>query len=120
VTFDGGSIDGFVRGEEVDMMLLPDLSDVRGLSVDADGRRGALILCDIAMPDGEPFEGCPRTTLQARARRCGDVSRRAGALEVEFYLFELDPDGMPTTRPRRGSYFDINASDRGEAPASRS
>ncbi|HMD02549.1 MAG TPA: glutamine synthetase beta-grasp domain-containing protein, partial [Candidatus Baltobacteraceae bacterium] len=26
VTFDGGSIDGFVRGEEADMMLLPDLS----------------------------------------------------------------------------------------------
>src|ERR1700693_3969497 len=26
VTFDGGSIDGFVRGEEADMMLVPDLS----------------------------------------------------------------------------------------------
>src|SRR6516162_8990277 len=26
VTFDGGSIDGFVRGEELDMLLRPDLS----------------------------------------------------------------------------------------------
>ncbi|MBD5656580.1 MAG: glutamine synthetase beta-grasp domain-containing protein, partial [Candidatus Eremiobacteraeota bacterium] len=26
VTFDGGAIDGFMRGEEADMMLLPDLS----------------------------------------------------------------------------------------------
>ena len=33
ITFDGGSIDGFVRGEELDMLLRPDPVDVRDLSV---------------------------------------------------------------------------------------
>ena len=38
VTFDGGSIDGFVRGEELDMLLRARSLDVRDLSL-AGGRR---------------------------------------------------------------------------------
>ena len=45
ITFDGGSIDGFVRGEELDMLLRPGSVDVRALPV-ARARRcgGALDL----------------------------------------------------------------------------
>jgi glutamine synthetase len=116
VTFDGGSIDGFVRGEEADMMLLPDLSTFAIYPWTANGSTEARLICDIATPDGEPFEGCPRTTLRRALEDVSDVAvGLATALEIEFYLFDIGPDGLPTTASSDvGSYFDINESDRGE------
>ncbi|GAC1311503.1 MAG: type I glutamate--ammonia ligase [Vulcanimicrobiaceae bacterium] len=116
VTFDGGSIDGFVRGEEADMMLLPDLSTFAVHPWTAIGHTEARLICDIATPDGEAFEGCPRTTLRRAIEDARDViaNVRSG-LEIEFYLFDIDPEKQPTTRSNDvGSYFDINESDRGE------
>ncbi|MGP6158453.1 MAG: glutamine synthetase family protein [Vulcanimicrobiaceae bacterium] len=116
VTFDGGSIDGFVRGEEADMMLLPDLSTFAVYPwTETTGPVEARLICNIATPDGEPFEGCPRTTLQRTIEDTRDVvSGLAVALEVEFYLFDLK-DGEPTTTTTDvGSYFDINENDKGE------
>ncbi len=63
VTFDGGSIDGFVRGEELDMVLRPDPASFAIYPWSSADGGEARLLCDIAMPDGSPFEGCPRTTL---------------------------------------------------------
>ncbi|HEY0393234.1 MAG TPA: glutamine synthetase family protein [Candidatus Elarobacter sp.] len=116
VTFDGGSIDGFVRGEEIDMVLRPDPATFVVLPWLEHGHGEARILCDITMPDGTPFEGCSRTTLKRVLEDAGDVLQTVqAALEVEFYLFELGPDGSPTTRTTdAGSYFDFSASDRGQ------
>jgi glutamine synthetase len=116
ITFDGGSIDGFVRGEEVDMMLLPDLSTFAIYPWTAGANQEARLVCNIATPDGEAFEGCPRTTLQRVIEDTRDVvAGLTSALEVEFYLFDVGPDGVPTTDSSdSGSYFDINESDRGE------
>ena len=117
VTFDGGSIDGFVRGEEVDMMLLPDLVTFAIYPWTANGQIEARLICDIATPDGEPFEGCPRTTLRRAIDDAADVTAGVQTgLEVEFYLFDVGPDGVPTTASSDvGSYFDIDESDRGES-----
>lgn len=117
VTFDGGSIDGFVRGEEADMMLLPDLSTFAVLPWTTGGRVEARLICDIATPDGEAFEGDPRTTLQRALDDASDVLEDVqSGLEVEFYLFDLDSTGAPTTVSSDvGSYFDSDESDRGEA-----
>ena len=115
-TFDGGSIDGFVRGEELDMVLRPDPSSfaIYPWRAAPEGREGRLI-CDIAMPDGSPFEGCPRTTLR---RAIESAPRLAGvriALEIEFYLFaRAAGDESLTVTPDVGSYFDFSANDRGE------
>lgn len=116
VAFDGGSIDGFVRGEEADMMLLPDLSTFAIYPWTADGPLEARLICNIATPDGEPFEGCPRTTLQRAIDDAADVATGiTSGLEVEFYLFDVGADGVPATSSNDvGSYFDINESDRGE------
>ncbi len=117
VSFDGGSIDGFVRGEEADMMLVPDLSTFAVYPWTlGSGNVEARIICDIATPDGEAFEGCPRTTLRRALEDARDVLTgvRAG-LEVEFYLFELAADGAPTVQTSDvGSYFDSDESDSGE------
>jgi glutamine synthetase len=116
VTFDGGSIDGFVRGEEIDMVLRPDPATFTVLPWTSDGNVEARLLCDIMMPDGTPFEGDPRTTLKRVLEDAGDVVQRVRTgLEVEFYLFQLEVDGTPTTRTLdSGSYFDFSPSDRGD------
>jgi glutamine synthetase len=117
VTFDGGSIDGFVRGEEIDMVLRPDPATFTVLPWVDEAQVEARILCDIAMPDGTPFEGCSRTTLKRVLEDAGDVLQRVqAALEIEYYLYELASDGSPTTRTTdAGSYFDFSAADRGQA-----
>jgi glutamine synthetase len=116
VTFDGGSIDGFVRGEEADMMLVPDLNTFAVLPWTSGGAIEARLICEIATPDGEPFEGCPRTALRRALEEAGSLATalRTG-LEIEFYLFKVGPDGSPTTETADvGSYFDVIESDRGE------
>src|SRR6476619_1277906 len=64
IMFDGSSIEGFVRIEESDMLLKPDLSTFRLLPYDDEGGRVARLICDIYTPDEQPFAGCPRTTLK--------------------------------------------------------
>ncbi len=113
VTFDGGSIDGFVRGEELDMILRPDPST---FALYPWAGSEARLLCDIAMPDGSPFEGCPRTTLKRAAEECRRAipELRVG-IEVEFYLFDAEESEFGSTRSADvGSYFDFSANDRGE------
>ncbi len=116
VTFDGGSIDGFVRGEELDMVLRPDPSTFALYPWSTPEMPEARLLCDIAMPDGSPFEGCPRTTLRRAIEEAkGPLAGVAVALEVEFYLFEaLDSEYGSTKTADVGSYFDFSANDRGE------
>jgi glutamine synthetase len=117
VTFDGGSIDGFIREEELDMVLRPDPATFAVLPWTLEsGAIEARMLCDIAMPDGTAFEGCPRSTLKRVLDDAGDVLRgiKTG-LEVEFYLFSREADGTPTTRTTdAGSYFDFSPADRGD------
>ncbi|HEX6616614.1 MAG TPA: type I glutamate--ammonia ligase [Gemmatimonadales bacterium] len=114
--FDGSSIEGFVRIEESDMLLKPDLGTFRLLPYEDEGGRVARLLCDIYTPEEEPFAGCPRTTLKrqlARAKKLG-FGMMAGC-EAEFFLFERAPDGSPTLATHdSASYFDLGPLDKGE------
>jgi glutamine synthetase len=115
VTFDGGSIDGFVRGEELDMRLRPDATTFAIYPWPAPEGREARLICDIAMPDGQPFEGCPRTTLRRAVESAGALAGLQVGLEVEFYLFARAPGSLASTSTSDvGSYFDFSANDRGE------
>ncbi len=116
VMFDGSSIEGFVRIEESDMYLKPDLDTFliypwSGSS----GEKVARLICDIANPDGTPFAGCPRTALKrviAMAHARG-LTMHAGP-EVEFFLFQ-SRNGRPTTESHdAASYFDLSPVDQGE------
>src|SRR5215831_13701005 len=54
IMFDGSSIEGFVRIEESDMYLRPDLSTFRIFPwTGTSGERVARMICDIYTPDGE-------------------------------------------------------------------
>ena len=116
IMFDGSSIEGFVRIEESDMLLKPDLGTFRILPYEDEGGRVARLLCDIYTPDEQPFAGCPRTTLKRqleRAKKLG-FSMMAGC-EAEFFLFERAPEGGPTTMTHdSASYFDLGPLDKGE------
>ena len=116
VMFDGSSIEGFVRIEESDMLLCPDLGTFTVFPWEEAHGRVARVICDITLPDGAPFSGCPRTTLKritARAAEQGWTARLGP--EAEFFLFQRDEDGAPTTRTHdRGAYFDLTPVDRGE------
>jgi glutamine synthetase len=116
IMFDGSSIEGFVRIEESDMLLSPDLTTFRILPYDDEGGRVARLICDIRTPDGAAFAGCPRTTLKRQIDRAAALgyTMMAGC-EAEFFLFEMGPDGSPGTSTHdSGAYFDLSPVDRGE------
>ena len=116
IMFDGSSIEGFVRIEESDMFLRPDLSTFRVLpGTQHTGERIGRLICDIHNPDGSPFEGCPRHALKraiARAAAAG-YSMHCGP-EAEFFLFQTR-DGQATTETHDAAgYFDLAPVDLGE------
>ena len=116
IMFDGSSIEGFVRIEESDMLLAPDLGTFRVYPWGAEDGLVARLICDVQNPDGSPFAGCPRTALKrqiARAKAMG-FAMMAGC-EAEFFLFVKDGAGTPTTTTHDvGGYFDLGPVDRGE------
>ncbi|HEX3158912.1 MAG TPA: type I glutamate--ammonia ligase [Gemmatimonadaceae bacterium] len=116
IIFDGSSIEGFVRVEESDMLLAPDLSTFQIIPWSEAGSRVARLICDINRPDGTPFSGDPRQVLKrqiARAAEQGFVM--AAGMEAEFFLFRRGPDGEPTTATHDvGGYFDLAPVDMGE------
>ena len=117
IMFDGSSIEGFVRIEESDMYLKPDLSTFQVFPwTYASTERVGRMICDIANPDGTPFAGCPRSTLKrgiALAAQRG-FSMRAGP-EAEFFLFQRRENGEATTETHdSGGYFDLTPVDLGE------
>ncbi len=116
IMFDGSSIEGFVRIEESDMYLKPDLSTFQVFPWTYGGAdRVARIICDIANPDGTPFAGCPRTTLKRVIALAADrgFTMNAGP-EAEFFLFQTR-NGEPTTETHdAGGYFDLTPVDLGE------
>jgi glutamine synthetase len=116
IMFDGSSIEGFVRIEESDMLLAPDLDTFRVFPWGAEDGLVARLICDIRNPDESPFAGCPRSALKrqlARAKKLG-FEMMAGC-EAEFFLFYKDADGNPTTWTHdTAGYFDVGPVDRGE------
>jgi len=116
IMFDGSSIEGFVRIEESDMLLAPDLGTFQIFPWGDEQSRVARLICDINTPDGTPFAGDPRGVLKkliARAQAQG-FSMKAG-MEAEFFMFKPRPDGAPSTVTHDvGAYFDLAPADLGE------
>jgi glutamine synthetase len=116
IMFDGSSIEGFVRIEESDMLLAPDLSTFRLFPFGPADARIARLICDIKQPTGDPFPGDPRGVLKhqiARAKQMG-YTMNAG-MEAEFFLFRPTPEGKASTETHDvGSYFDLAPADQGE------
>lgn len=115
--FDGSSIEGFVRIEESDMYLYPDLDTFVIFPWTAEKGKVARFICDIYHPDGTPFEGDPRNNLKRlvnEMEELGFTDFNVGP-EPEFFLFKLDEKGEPTLELNdQGGYFDLAPTDLGE------
>ncbi len=117
IMFDGSSIQGFTRIEESDMLLVPDLDtfQVNPWSND-DGSRVARMICDVHLPDGAPFPGCPRLALKRVVERAANMGyTMVAGPEAEFFLFQKDAEGNTLLDTHDvGGYFDLTPVDRGE------
>ena len=116
VCFDGSSIAGFMKVEESDLVLRPDLSTVTILPWRPTEGRVMQFFCDVERPDGDPFGGNCRGFLRQMSRRFRKLGLTCNVgAECEFYLFENDDHGRPTRVPIDfGGYFDVAPLDAGE------
>ena len=114
--FDGSSVQGFVRIDESDQCLRPDL-DSFVIYPWHSRHKTARLICDIYNTDGTPFIGDPRGTLKRvlkKAEAMGYSDFNVGP-ECEFFLFQTDEEGKPTTKTNdEAGYFDLGPLDHGE------
>lgn len=115
--FDGSSIEGFVRIEESDMYLYPDLDTWVIFPWTAEKGKVARLICDIYNADGTPFEGDPRNNLKRVLKEMEALGFSDFNLgpEPEFFLFKVDEKGNPTLELNdNGGYFDLAPMDLGK------
>lgn len=115
--FDGSSIEGFVRIEESDMYLFPDLDTWVIFPWFANKGKVARLVCDIHLPDETPFQGDPRGILKKAVKEAKEMGYSAFNVgpEPEFFLLKLDENGNPTNLTNdEGGYFDWAPVDLGE------
>ena len=107
--FDGSAIEGFVRIDESDMYLYPDLDTFEIFPWRPQQGKVARLICDVYGVDQKPFIGDPRYVLKRameRAKEMGYVFNVGP--ECEFFLFHTDEEGRPTTQTHEtAGYFDV-------------
>lgn len=109
VWFDGSSVEGFARISESDMYLKLDLNTFTVIPWSKSSRAvTALIIADVYMPDGNPFEGDPRGILKRQLKRAADLGYTFNTgPELEFFLFKRSTDGTLQPLPHdTAGYFD--------------
>jgi len=117
ILFDGSSIEGFTRIEESDMLLAPDLSTFQvNPWANPDGSHVARLICDVHLPDGSPFPGCPRLTLKRQVARAAKLGyQMVAGPEAEFFLLQTEENGKVRLETHDvGGYFDLTPVDKGE------
>ena len=114
--FDGSSIEGFVRIEESDMYLYPDLDTLNVFPWRPQQGKVARLICDVYRPNREPFEGDPRYILKKVVKQAAELGYQFDVgPECEFFLYHTDDNGQPTTITlERAGYFVLGPMDLGE------
>jgi len=112
IWFDGSSIQGFARISESDMFLFPDLDTFAIIPWKGAANKTARLICNVFTPDGQRFDGAPRTALTKVLEEAAEMGfeYRVGP-ELEFFLFGTDETGAPipgATNDEAG-YFDATA-----------
>ncbi len=104
VGFDGGSVEGFARIEESDMVAMPDPTTFRILPWRPKQNAVARMFCDVLTPDDKPFEGDPRYVLKKNVERAAAMGYTyyVGP-ELEYFYFK---DSKTPEVLDQGGYFD--------------
>lgn len=116
IMIDGSSIEGFVRIQESDQCLYPDLDSFTILPWRPQYGKVARLICDVYNTDGTPFIGDPRFVLKRVLKKAEDMGYMFNVgPECEFFLFQTNERGNPITRTDdEAGYFDLGPLDRGE------
>ena len=116
IAFDGSSIEGFVRTQEADMYLQPDLNTFEIFPWRPHQGKVARLICDICNADGNPFKDDPRQVLKNVVAEAESMGYQLDiAPEFEFFLFHTDENGDPSTVTHdKAGYFDLGPIDLGE------
>ena len=106
--FDGSSVEGFARIHESDMRLFPDPQTYALIPWHSENNgRVARFICDICLPNGQPFAGDPRYLLKKtilEAKKTG-FDFFVGP-ELEFFLFKKNEQGkIKVYSSGNNSYF---------------
>ncbi|NCB63795.1 MAG: type I glutamate--ammonia ligase, partial [Clostridia bacterium] len=75
------------------------------------------LICDVYNTDGTPFVGDPRGVLKRVLKKVEAMGYSAFNVgpECEFFLFQTDEEGKPTTKTNdEAGYFDLGPLDHGE------
>ncbi|MBX5477128.1 MAG: type I glutamate--ammonia ligase [Clostridia bacterium] len=117
IMFDGSSIEGFVRIQESDMYLRPDPTTFAIFPWKERAGATARLICDVYLPNGQPFPGDPRHVLKRVVARAAEMGYTMNCgPEPEFFLFLKDAQGHATTQTNdQASYFDLAPIDKGES-----
>lgn len=114
--FDGAAIEGFMDSHIGNLFLVPDLDTFAIFPWRPQQGKVARFLCDVRNENGEPFEADSRNILKQVIKKASDMGYTLDVgSECEFFLFDTDENGEPTTSTREtGGYFDIGPMDSGE------
>lgn len=116
ILFDASCIKGFMNVDESDLLLFPDPCTLTVLPWRPQQGRVVRLYCNIKYPDGQAFVGDGRKILKNALLDAQDDGYTVQiGTECEFYLFELDENGNPTSKPQDfGGYCDVAPADKGE------
>ncbi|HEX3022547.1 MAG TPA: type I glutamate--ammonia ligase [Lachnospiraceae bacterium] len=114
--FDGAAIEGFKSSDKADLYLHPVLDTFEIFPWRPQQGKVARFLCDVYRKEGTPFEGDPRFILKKTIEKAKEMGLTFEiGPECEFFLFNTDENGNPTTiTEEKGGFFDIGPIDLGE------
>lgn len=107
--FDGSSIEGFMRIQESDQFLKPDVKTYAVIPwLDSAYGNTARFICDVHTSDGAPFEGDPRYILKKAMKEAEDMGwiYNTGP-ELEFFLFRKENYKLEPLPHDTAGYFDL-------------
>jgi glutamine synthetase len=112
-TFDGAAIEGLNTNEKYDICLHPDLDTFEIFPWRPQQGKVARLICDLYDEDDSPAAGDCRRVLR---NVCAEAEQMGYHFtikpECEFFLFQVDDEGHPTTRTQeKASYFDVAPND---------
>lgn len=116
IAIDASAIKGFGDEAHSDLLLHPEADTLMPLPWRPEHGRVVRMFCTISYPDGRIFECDSRSILKQAVCDAQNAGLQFffGA-EQEFYLFNLDENGIPTQEPYdNAGYMDIAPEDRGE------
>ncbi len=114
--FDCSLVEGMLSTDNADMFLYPDLDTFAIFPWRPQQGKVARFICDVYRADRTPFEGDCRYILKKAIKQAAEMGYtfEVGP-ECEFFLFNADENGRPTTNTdEQAGFLDMGPLDNGE------